>query len=651
LTGGFSRSAFVFQSIPLVSYPASLSFIQGDIPGSIAIGSNGGTGTGALSTVGGGAPAADARNVFTESDSVQLVRGKHLLNFGVWAEQIQDNALLGANIGSASIASLTALLQGKVQSLQANASPAELGFRTKEGAWYVQDTIKLRPNLTLNAGLRHEFNNGWNEALGRMSNYLPGQYGVLQLQPQIGNHAFTVNNERLLFQPRVGIAWDPFGDGKTAIHASGGMYETMMDDLTSYPGRNPPFNRTIQLSNATFPITQITAANAATLPGAQISANSLEPDFKAPTYVEYTLKIERSIGPSTVFSVGYVGNHSYHNIGQLDPNSAFPLVCGAATQPYPVPATAACPTGPLSVTGPTGIVTTLYPNGLPPGTFFYGYGTAGPPAITVARRQPGLSSSKEQTSNSDGEYNGMTVEVVQRLSHGISFKTNFTWSKAEDDDSANSANNNCASTLPDDENIATDWGPSCFNVTDRFSFNGSYQLPLGKGRFFWNNAGSIADELVGGWQLNSIVTLQTGLPFDPQLGFSQSGNLSTVNTERPEWNPNFTGALYEDNPSQWFNPNAFMLPYPGTYGNVGRNVLIGPGIQELDLSLLKHFPIKEKYNLEFRAEAFNILNHSNFGVPNDVIVNTNGTARSTAGVITATTTTSRQLQFGLKMVW
>ncbi len=140
--------------------------------------------------------------------------------------------------------------------------------------------------------------------------------------------------------------------------------------------------------------------------------------------------------------------------------------------------------------------------------------------------------------------------------------------------------------------------------------------------------------------------------FTPQLGYNPSNNGDSRNPVRPSWNPAFTGPVILGGPNQYFNPNAFLPPTAGTYGNVGRNTLIGPGLAQLDFSVLKSAALTERTRLQFRAEFFNVLNRANFGTPNEVVFSSaSSTPAPTAGVITGTSTTSRQIQFGLKLLW
>lgn len=194
------------------------------------------------------------------------------------------------------------------------------------------------------------------------------------------------------------------------------------------------------------------------------------------------------------------------------------------------------------------------------------------------------------------------------------------------------------------------WGPAATDVRQSASLNGSYDLPFGRGRRFLNHVSRPVDFITGGWTASAIVAAQTGFPFSPQLGYNPTGNGDTRNPVRPDWNPDFSGNLYPRTPSQYFNPAAFLPPAAGTYGNVGRNSLTGPGLTDLDFSAIRNGHLTERLGLQFRAEFFNILNHTNFLTPNEVVYTSATSGISpTAGLVTATSTTSRQIQFGVKL--
>ena len=178
----------------------------------------------------------------------------------------------------------------------------------------------------------------------------------------------------------------------------------------------------------------------------------------------------------------------------------------------------------------------------------------------------------------------------------------------------------------------------------RFVASATYALPFGR------SATSRGMRLLGGWQVNGITTLLSGFPFTPQIGANRSGDGNTRNPDRPDVNPAFSGSALLRKQTQWFDPTAFSLPTVRTWGNLGRGTLRGPGLETVDISLIKNTSLTERIGLQFRAEAFNALNHTNFGAPNSIVFS--GTAISpSAGLITTTATTSRQIQFGLKLLY
>ena len=192
----------------------------------------------------------------------------------------------------------------------------------------------------------------------------------------------------------------------------------------------------------------------------------------------------------------------------------------------------------------------------------------------------------------------------------------------------------------DRNDLPRDWGPSALDITAQASISASYDLP-------WSKS---TNRLISGWQVNLITTLLSGFPFTPQVGSNRSGDGDTRNPDRPNVNPSFTGPVIVGTANEWFNPNAFSLPTPGTYGNLGRGVYSGPGLADVDFSIFKNTQLSERTRLQFRAELFNVLNHTNLDTPNAVVFSS-GAISPSAGLITATATTSRQIQFGLKLIF
>ncbi len=196
----------------------------------------------------------------------------------------------------------------------------------------------------------------------------------------------------------------------------------------------------------------------------------------------------------------------------------------------------------------------------------------------------------------------------------------------------------------------SDYGRASFDVRHAAVLQATYDLPFGRAKL--TTRAQWFEAPIKDWQLSAIVTLQSGLPFTPQLSYNPSNDGDTRNPVRPSWNPNFTGPVILGGPDSYFDPHAFIQPLPGTYGNVGRNILQGPGLAQTDFSLARKFPLSERLGLQFRAEFFNLLNRTNFNTPNPVVyAAATGEPSPTAGVITSTTTTSRQIQFGLKLIW
>ena len=625
-TAGFSRAAFNFTSVPLATFPASSAFVTGGGPGGIVIG-GGATTTGAAAITSAGpnnaAGSWNRRNLFTFTDGVQISKGIHQISAGVWFQRIQDNEdSASRQLGQASFASLATFLAGTVTTFQVIPNPNELGWRSWFGAWYFQDSIKLRPNLTVSLGIRQEFTNGWNEESGRAANYLTDASGVLVTNPAVGNSAFTQNNATHLFAPRVAVAWDPFGKGKTAIRAAFGTYYSLIDSLSFLLNSVPPYNGAVSYAGVALPsvLPVIPGTQPAPSCGPGVPApctifapQGVQPNAKTPTVEEWNFRIEQQLDRNTSLRVAYVGSFGYHGLVSVDPNSIPAQICATAT----------------CVSGGT------------PGTT-KGSVPEGAQYIPIASRpNPYLSGGFFWYTEGNTSYNALQTDVTRRLSHGLQFRANYTWSKDLDNNSAltGAQANNQAQMILDRNDLRRDWGPSALSVTNQASISALYELPFARKNRF-----------VGGWQLNAIITLLSGFPMTPQIGSNRSGDGDTRNPDRPNVNPAFTGPVVTGNPNQWFNPNAFLLPTAGTYGNLGRGTLTGPGLADADVSLFKNIAIRERARVQFRAEFFNVLNHPNFSTPN-AIVFSNGAVSSSAGLITSTTTTSRQIQFGVKLMF
>jgi hypothetical protein len=632
---GFSRAGYFFTGEPTPGTPAANvpGFLMGHPVGAAVVGGSAASNPQAQLGLAGsnnGSNLSIARNLYTFEDHVTLARGRHQLEFGVWFQRFQSNETIAlSQFGQATFTSLQTFLKGTISSFLFDPSPTEMNWRSLLGAWYAQDTVRMSPRLTVTLGFRDEFTTGWNEAHGRAANYTFTN-GVISTQPHVGDSPFTVNNAKFLPQPRIGVAWSPFST-KTVIRAGFGMYNDLQDALGYRADQNAPFNPTF-----TTPLTvsQLPINLAGPFPATvKLIPGGIQPDMQTPTLISYSLKIQQQLSPNTSLTVGYVGSHGYHEMIGVDANEPLPVICPASPCPATYPATF-----------PAGIANTP----VPAGTYFL-------PATTKAN--PAIANTWTWFSEGDSSYNALQVDVNRRFSGGLTVRGVYTFSKVLDDgDSLNATTSGGGPALASNPfNLRSDWGLGTFDVRHVAVANATYVLPVGQAKRFLRDSEGFANAAASGWTVNSIVTLQGGFPFSPQLSYNPSNNGDTRNPVRPFANPAFTGLVILGKPNQWFNPNAFLAPANtaangGFYGNVGRDTLIGPGLATWDFSVLKDTRIRERLNLQFRVEIFNLLNRANFNLPNAVVFTPSGVS-PTAGVITSTSTTSRQFQFGLKLFW
>jgi hypothetical protein len=620
-TAGFSRVRFRYFYSVSISPAGVQPFVVGKPPGQINIGGSQGntTITPAGSGPNTGHDQLNVDNMFTYSDNLRITKGIHSVALGAWLERLQSTDLSGS-FGQVNFPSLTAFLQGKPTLFQVTQPAPAIPFRVWMGSWFVQDAMKLRSNFTLSLGLRHEFSNGYHAEDNKAISFVQGPGGVLLTQPRIGDSLFTTNRAKWLFGPRAALAWDPFGKGQTSIRAGFGMAYNLLDNIGWCCINVPPIAGSSQITtNVPFPlqivpgVTQLAAAQ----PGG--GRLGIQQDPYTPTVYNYHFEIEQALPGNIGLRVGYIGSRGYHEVLRADANKAFPVICPASP----------CPAG------------------LAAGTKYF-------PNATPIRRNPALGSSGIFFTSGINNYNGVFVDVNRRFRDGLAVRTNYTFGKSMDNQSAITGTQagGQIGVVMDTDNRRRDYSLSAFDVRHRFSFNSLYELPLGKGKPFLSGVTGVGDKLASGWQFNTIVNLQTGFPFTPTLGFNQSRDGDTGNPDRPNMAPGRTlKGIYLRTPEHWVDASAFALPTAGTYGSVGRNVLTGPGLATVDVSLFKNTRIAEQANLQFRAEAFNVLNRVNLGIPGLVMLTPTGAPSSSASAITTTATTSRQIQLGLKLSW
>jgi hypothetical protein len=598
---GFSRAGYFFNGIVPVDIPG---WVSGAPIGAIVIGGSTASNGASQITVAGAnnsSNARQARNLFTYDDHIYVSHSAHQLEAGVWFEQLRSNDNTAqSQYGQASFANLSTFFEGNIGTFSVVPSPTELGWRSLEAAGFIQDNMRLRPNLQLRLGFRFESTNGWNEPFGRASNYL-FDGGVIQTNPTVGQSTFTQNRATFLPEPRVGLAWDPFGKSKTVIHAGFGIYRALLDNVDYRLDQTAPFNSVVSLKN--IPVAGLQITPGAPLPsGSKISPSGIQPDAFTPTVISWTLRVEQQLTPTTLLALAYAGSHGYHELLSVDANEPIPKF-------------------------------------LPGGGVFY---AAGAPLAN-----PSVANTTTWFSEGLSSYNALSFDNSRRLSRGLQFRGVYTYSKSLDDGTAlnSSVGANAPGFVMYPLNPKRDWGPSNSDVRHLAVINATYELPF-------RGAGKWGQKLAGGWSVSAIETLQSGFPFTPQLGFNPTNNGDSRNPIRPSWNPAFSGPVILGRPNLYYNPAAFVVPAAGTYGDAGRNVLTGPGLATTDISLAKNTPLNDRLRLQFRAEFFNLFNRANFGTPNAVVFSSaSATPSPTAGVISSTATTSRQVQFGVKALW
>jgi hypothetical protein len=652
---GFSRAGYFFTGEPTPGTPAAgvPGFLAGLPVGAVVVGGSAASNPQASIGLAGsnnGSNLHIARNLFTYEDRVTMTKGRHQLSFGAWFQRFQSNEIIAlSQYGQATFASLATFLQGTTSSFLFDPAPTKMYWRSLFGAFYAEDVFRVSPKLTISLGFRDEFSTGWNEAHDHASNYTFTN-GVINSQPRIGGSLFTTNNAKFLPQPRIGVAWSPFGS-KTVVRAGFGMYNDLQDALGYRADQNAPFNPTYSIAN--FKVSSFPVDPAAPVPAtAKLVPGGVQPDMETPTLISWSLRVDRELSPNTVLTVGYVGSHGYHELIGIDANEPVPVICPAAPCPAVYPTVNPNATPPVTIATGFPVGSPLAGAPVPAGSFYI---PAGAP-----RANPTIANTWTWFSVGNSSYHALQVDLRRRFSHGLSVRGVYTFSKALDDgDSLNQTTaGNAPGLVSNPFNLAADKGLATYDARNVGLVNVLYELPFGRGQSFAHDVEGWRDKLVSGWMVSSIVTAQSGFPFTPQLSYNPSNNGDTRNPVRPFLNPNFTGPVVLGNPNQWFNPNAFIAPpsTSGFYGNLGRDTYIGPGLATWDFSVLKNTRIRESLNLQFRAEIFNLLNRANFNTPN-LIVFTPPTAANptglsgTAGAITSTSTTARQVQFALKLLW
>jgi len=638
-TFGYTNAFADAEIPPTTKFADSLLFVPGGNPGQISI-------TGVAGT-GGGNPTWGQRWQYNVSDDIKLTRGMHNISMGgvfgwYWAGAF---SVVSRNVGTVSYNSLSSFLQDTPIQFVVLAKSIPVYYGARYGGFYIQDDMKLAPNLTVRVGLRDEISGQIREKNGNAANYVFQADGTtLQSLTMTGNSPMLANHGKSLLQPRVGLVWDPSGKGMWSVRAAFGIHNDLIQDsLIQRFKQNPPYSGLLTFNQPLLSVvpvsTNTTAPPQCTAVGtpagcAQYSPNGIDPDLHFPTVQSWSLTVERQLTQSLKLEAGYVGYEAYHLPNTVDPNTIRPLTCDKAT---------GCLAG--------GVLAANLRTTVPQGTYY---------VPVSSRPNPMLGGGQDWLYIGTANYHALNLSLLQRATHGLTSKTSYTFAKGLDQMSSVTQDTatNEPSAILNRFNREMGRGPISFVVRHQFTTNFSYRLPFGRGQAFGTGASGLVDKLIGDWQWNAILSVSRGFPITPLIGSNRSGDGNFNNPDVPTLNPNYTGnpVLGVDGfkkTGRYLDPKAFLLPTAGTYGNSGRNQFVGPGYFNVDTSLFKRIPLEKRLALQLRAEFFNVLNHANFSSPN-LSMFSGTTANPTAGVITSTSGGSssgngRQIQFAARL--
>jgi hypothetical protein len=617
---------------------ASLGFIPGESAGSVNIAPFTGF-SGGISTA---QPFKFDYRSWQGYDNLFYSKGLHSLKFGANLEYIQANSFAPDSPGGAfTYNSLSDFLTNAAPALFKADTPGSVtprGVRQWIFGAYFQDDFHVRSNLTINWGLRYEMATIITEVNGKLSNLR-----VLQNAPPVPflGSPYIQNPTKLNFEPRIGIAWDPFKDGKTSIRAGAGIFDVLPLRVEMAPGVDGvyPFQATLtnvgNLQPNDFVLGSTTPAGAFADPAVAGSRIFYVAQFNTKrNYVgQWNFNIQRELFADTTFLIGYVGSRGIHMWFQADgANMVLPTLTPLGymwpcSQPYVPTAT------------PQGGTVNVCPDAS---------GTGTPINPFIGRTQM-------QNFSGDYSYHALIAQLKKRMRRGLQVEASYTFAKGIDTSSSSAASdqyrNSISTLLP--FCIRCRRGLSDTDIRHNFTANYVWNIPTPV------SFNGVEQAVLGYWEFGGILTLESGTPFTVTIPGDPLGQNNGDPFQYPDrsYGPGCKTAINPGNPQQYVKLQCFSPPtYTTLLGNEGRNTLTGPGLVGLDVSLSKNIPIpriSEAFKTQFRADFFNIINHPNFTSPNDnrAIMDQFGTLFPTGGVITQTNTTSRQLQFSVKASW
>ncbi len=547
-------------------------------------------------------------------NDISFTRGSHTLKFGGGMERIRDNILATSDPnGVFSFNSLSDFLTNHPFFLSAGipSTISERGFRQTIVGAYLQDDWRWQQNVTVNLGLRYEMATVPTEVHGKLTVLRQ----LTDVTPHLGDPLFS-NYTTRNFEPRVGISWDPFRDGKSTLSAGFGIFDVLplpyviqFNELFSAPFYG--LGSATNLPAGSFPNTafNIVAGSSNTFRQAYF-----EPHPHRNYIMQWNLTMQHEIATDFNVRIGYVGSRGVHQPFRVEDADIVLPSLTAQGYLWPSPAGSG-----MRLNLNTGRLTAAFWEG-------------------------------------NSFYDALQIQVKKKIGKGFQIEGSYTWGKTIDTSSGSLVgdeySNSISSPLWFDTKLNR--GPADFNVAHNLEVNYTWDLGTPK----WTSGfGSWA---LGGWELGGVFEASTGVPFTPGFAGDTLGVKSTdPNIDVPSLSGGSgCGSLVNSgNPIHYIKAQCFTVPNPITLrGNLGRNTLIGPGLLNFDFSVFKNNYVKrisDTFNAQFRAEFFNVLNRANFAPPldNRNIFDSGGQPIANAGLITSTQTPSRQIQFALKMIW
>jgi hypothetical protein len=628
---------------------------------------------------------------YTVGDDVSWVRGKHMFKFGVEVRDVYSNSTNEflsrptvdfnnfSNFGVPAFQTGTdidsnPILQNMVWSLfgvvgseteaqffdkAGTRSPDDLrGLRQKEFNAFAQDVYKILPNLTLSYGLRYQFNGVPYEVHNLLSTLFTSASGPAPFTFTIAGQKDQglpplYNNDWHDFEPRVGIAWDPFKQGKTSIRAGYGIFhDRVFGQLLGLTRGNPPFQQiffqpfftptSIGSAVSTLPLPPTLTATPIVNNGAGILPFLIDPHLKMPYSQNWSFGVQQQLPGQLLLEVNYVGSKGVRLLRVVDGNPPQPALV-AQLESFCVP------TNPLNQgfhtpSGQCDQSTLQFDN------LWFGAETGVLPFDAVNNNA--FLSAEFFTNAASSAYHALQANITRRFSKGVAIQAAYTWAHAVDNSSDPLVPTAGNQEFPRNSfDLAAERGNSDFDVRQRLVINYSWDLPLGRGRT--HLAEGFAGRILEGWQLAGITTFSGGLPYDI---FTVTDTAHTGQRQRPDSNPNgipvpVSNRLTQTGPNLGL-PGASFFPDAlfGRGGDLGRNHFRGPVINNWDVVLQKATQISERLSLEFRTEAYNLFNRVQFGQPGNLTSDPGTFGQSTSEVRRADETSgARQIQFGLRL--